>query len=56
MDIIQTAEGRRTGYLATDAMDYANCIRTILYNSKEENEKIKEMARYTYTLHMILLR
>lgn len=46
MDIIETSEGSRTGYLATDAMDYANCIRTILYNIKEENEKIKEAARY----------
>lgn len=48
MDIIETSEGCRTGYLATDAMDYANSLRTILYNSNEENEKIKDAARYAY--------
>lgn len=45
MDIIETSEGSRTGYLATDAIDYANCIAKILYNTKEENDRIREAAR-----------
>lgn len=45
MDIIETSEGSRTGYLATDAIDYANCIAKILYSTKEENDKIREAAR-----------
>lgn len=45
MDIIETADGSRTGYLATDAIDYANCIAKILYNTKEENDRIREAAR-----------
>lgn len=45
MDIVETAEGSRTGFLAVDALDYANCIASILYNSKEENNAIREAAR-----------
>lgn len=45
MDIVETAEGSRTGYLAVDAMDYANSIAAILYNSKEDNNAIREAAR-----------
>lgn len=48
MDIIETSEGSRTGYLATDAIDYANCLATILYNTKDENETIRNAARYIY--------
>lgn len=46
MDIVETAEGSRTGYLAVDAMDYANSIAAILYNSKEDNNAIREAARW----------
>lgn len=53
MDIIETSEGCRTGYLANDAMDYANSLRTILYNNDEENEKIKTAARCIYNKHNI---
>lgn len=45
MDIIETSEGSRTGYLAVDAIEYANCIAKILYNTKEENDKIRAAAR-----------
>lgn len=45
MDIIETADGSRTGYLAVDSIDYAKCILTILYSTKEENDKIREAAR-----------
>lgn len=45
MDIVETAEGSRTGYLAVDAIDYANCIANILLSSKEENDAIREAAR-----------
>lgn len=46
MDIIETSEGSRTGYLAVSAIDYADCIANILYNTKEENEKIRKAARF----------
>lgn len=49
MDIIETSEGSRTGYLAVRAMDYANCISSILANTPEENETIRNAARYVYT-------
>lgn len=45
MDIIETSEASRTGYLATDAVEYANCIVNILYNTKEENDAIRAAAR-----------
>lgn len=45
MDIIETSEGSQTGYLAVDAMDYATCLATILYNTKEENDTIRDAAR-----------
>lgn len=45
MDIIETSEVSRTGYLATDAIDYAECIKTILENSNEVNEMIRDRAR-----------
>lgn len=46
MDIVETSEGSRTGYLATDALDYANCLANILYNSKQTNDTIRDAARY----------
>lgn len=46
MDIIETAEGSRTGYLAIDAIEYAKCIQVILYSSKEENDRIRDAARF----------
>lgn len=45
LDIIETSEGSQTGYLAVDAMDYAHCLATILYNTKEENDLIRKRAR-----------
>lgn len=45
MDIIETSEGSQTGYLAVDAVDYANCFLSVLYNSKEQNEQIRQAAR-----------
>lgn len=45
MDIIETSEGSQTGYLAVDALDYARCIASIIYSSKEELEAIKSRAR-----------
>lgn len=48
MDIIETSEGSRTGYLAVDAIDYAHCIANILYNTEEENDTIRNAARFVY--------
>lgn len=45
MDIIETAEGSQTGFLAVDAVEYAKCIATILYNTKEQNDTIRRAAR-----------
>lgn len=45
MDIIETAEASQTGYLATEAEDYARCLAAVLYNTKEQNEKIRKAAR-----------
>lgn len=45
MDIIEMSDGSQTGYLADEAEDYARCIATILYNTKEHNEKIRNAAR-----------
>lgn len=45
MDIIETSEGSRTGYLAVDAIDYAHSIANILYNTAEENDTIRNAAR-----------
>jgi alpha-1,2-mannosyltransferase len=45
MDIIETAEASRTGYLADDPEDYAKAILTVLYNTKDENNKIRNAAR-----------
>lgn len=53
MDIIETSEGSKTGYLADDAIDYAHCIATILYNSQEENDAIRNAARYSIKLFEI---
>jgi alpha-1,2-mannosyltransferase len=46
MDIVETSEGSQTGFLATEAEDYARCILNILYNTKERNERIRNAARY----------
>lgn len=45
MDIVEQSEGSQTGYLADEAEDYARCIATILYNTKEYNDKIRLAAR-----------
>ncbi|XP_037939364.1 GDP-Man:Man(3)GlcNAc(2)-PP-Dol alpha-1,2-mannosyltransferase [Teleopsis dalmanni] len=44
LDIIETSEGCQNGYLAADAVEYANCILSIIYNSKEENDAIQNAA------------
>lgn len=44
-DIIETSEGSQNGFLATDAVEYATCILSIIYNSKEDNENIREASR-----------
>lgn len=46
MDIIETSEGSRTGYLAVDPIDYAHCLLNILYSTDEENETIRNAARF----------
>lgn len=48
MDIIETSEGSRTGYLAVCAMEYADCIANILYNTDEENETIRNAAKLVF--------
>ena len=48
MDIIETASGSQTGFLAVDAMEYAECIARILYNTPEENDVIRKAARYIF--------
>lgn len=45
MDIIETSEGSRTGYLAMDADEYARCIANILYSTEDENQRIRDAAR-----------
>lgn len=45
MDIIETSEGSQTGYLADEPEDYAKCIATILYSTKENSERIRNAAR-----------
>lgn len=50
MDIIETSEGSRTGYLAVRATDYADCIANILYNTKEENETTRNAARFVISI------
>ena len=45
MDIIETAEASQTGYLASDAEEYARCLAAVLYNTKEQNERIRNAAR-----------
>lgn len=45
MDIVETAAGSQTGYLAVDAIDYAEAIARILYNTKETNDMIRMAAR-----------
>lgn len=45
MDIIETSEGSQTGYLADDARDYADAIISIIFNAREENDKIRNAAR-----------
>lgn len=46
MDIVETSRGSQTGYLAVDALEYAECLEAILYNTKEENDVIREAARF----------
>lgn len=46
MDIIETSEASQTGYLAAEPEEYARAIAAILFNTKEENEKIRNAARW----------
>lgn len=48
LDIIETSKGSQTGYLATDALEYAECLANILYSSKQENEAIRIAARWAF--------
>lgn len=48
MDIIETSEGSRNGFLAMDAIDYAKCILHILNSTEEENDTIRTAARYIH--------
>lgn len=54
MDIIETSEGSRTGYLAARPFEYADAIANILCNTDEENETIRNAARLVFKefLHM----
>lgn len=45
MDIVETSEGCRNGFLALEALTYAKCILHILRSSDEENERIRSAAR-----------
>uniref|UniRef100_A0A1L8E440 GDP-Man:Man(3)GlcNAc(2)-PP-Dol alpha-1,2-mannosyltransferase n=2 Tax=Nyssomyia neivai TaxID=330878 RepID=A0A1L8E440_9DIPT len=45
LDIVETSPGSQTGYLAVDAVEYAQCIAAILYNDTEDNDKIRAAAR-----------
>lgn len=45
MDIVETAEGSRTGYLAVDPSEYANSLACIIYGTKQQNDKIRAAAR-----------
>ncbi|GAB0099499.1 GDP-Man:Man(3)GlcNAc(2)-PP-Dol alpha-1,2-mannosyltransferase [Sergentomyia squamirostris] len=45
MDIVETSPGSQTGFLAMDAVEYARCIATILYNDHEDNDSIRTAAR-----------
>ncbi|KAB0800124.1 hypothetical protein PPYR_06384 [Photinus pyralis] len=45
LDIIETSEGSRLGFLATTADEYAHVIRYILYMSEAEVSGVRERAR-----------
>lgn len=45
LDIIETSEGSQNGFLAADANEYANCILSIIYNTDEGNNVIRNAAR-----------
>ncbi|GLV37054.1 ALG11 alpha-12-mannosyltransferase [Carabus blaptoides fortunei] len=45
MDIIETSEGSRTGYLATTSEDYAHALLTILQLTREQMAIIRNAAR-----------
>lgn len=45
MDIIETSVGSQTGFLAVDTSEYAESLATIIYNTKEENDVIRDAAR-----------
>ncbi|XP_059622771.1 GDP-Man:Man(3)GlcNAc(2)-PP-Dol alpha-1,2-mannosyltransferase [Phlebotomus argentipes] len=45
MDIVETSPASQTGFLAVDAVEYAQCIATILYNEPEDNDTIRTAAR-----------
>lgn len=48
MDIVETAEGSQTGYLAVDPLEYAQCLAAVLYGTKQENDTIRAAARLAY--------
>lgn len=45
LDIIETSESSRLGFLAISAQEYAHTLKYILYMSEEEIEEIREKAR-----------
>lgn len=45
LDIIEISEGSQNGYLANDAVDYANCILNIICNTPKENDAIRDAAQ-----------
>lgn len=45
LDIIETSEGSRLGYLAVIAEEYAHTIKHILYSSDEEVSALRERAK-----------
>lgn len=45
MDIIEEAEGSRTGYFATDETEFASTIASIIHMPEKTKEKIQEAAR-----------
>lgn len=54
MDIVETAEGSQTGYLAVDPLEYAQCLAAILYGTKQENDTIRAAARLAHFSHIVI--
>lgn len=53
-DIIETSIGSQTGFLASTALEYAQCIRYILSLSDEEKKTIQLAARFVVLCHSAL--